>query len=40
MRCLNRMHERTPGVKAAGQVTRDGTNIYDRNIDPVLLKYA
>lgn len=38
IRCLNRMHEMTPGAKAAGQVTIDGTNIYDRNIDPVIIK--
>jgi phosphate transport system ATP-binding protein len=38
IRCLNRMHEMTPGGKAAGQVVIDGTNIYDRNIDPVIIK--
>ncbi|MBV9179576.1 MAG: phosphate ABC transporter ATP-binding protein [Nitrososphaeraceae archaeon] len=38
IRCLNRMHEMTPGGKAAGQVIIDGTNIYDRNIDPVIIK--
>ena len=32
------MHEMTPGGKAAGQVIIDGTNIYDRNIDPVIIK--
>ena len=32
------MHEMTPDAKAAGQVTIEDTNIYDRNIDPVLLK--
>jgi hypothetical protein len=26
------MHEMTPDAKAAGQVTIEGTNIYDRNI--------
>jgi phosphate transport system ATP-binding protein len=38
IRCLNRMHEMTPGGKVAGQVVIDGTNIYDRNIDPVIIK--
>ena len=38
IRCLNRMHEMTPGGKAVGQVVIDGTNIYDRNIDPVIIK--
>jgi phosphate transport system ATP-binding protein len=38
IKCLNRMHEMTPGAKTAGQVTIDGTNIYSRNIDPVIIK--
>lgn len=38
IRCLNRMHEMTPGAKTAGQVSIDGTNIYSRNIDPVIIK--
>ena len=38
IRCLNRMHEMTPGGKGAGQVVIDGTNIYDKNIDPVIIK--
>jgi phosphate transport system ATP-binding protein len=38
IRCLNRMHEMTPGAKTAGQVIIDGTNIYGRNIDPVIIK--
>lgn len=38
LRCLNRMHEMTPGAKAKGQVIIDNTDIYDRNIDPVIIK--
>jgi phosphate transport system ATP-binding protein len=38
LRCLNRMHEMTPGAKAKGQVMIDDTDIYDRNIDPVIIK--
>jgi phosphate transport system ATP-binding protein len=38
IRCLNRMHEMTPGAKAKGQVIIDGLDIYDRNIDPVIIK--
>ena len=38
LRCLNRMHEMTPGAKAKGQVIMDSTDIYDRNIDPVIIK--
>lgn len=38
IRCLNRMHEMTPGSRSRGQVIIDGINIYDRNIDPVIIK--
>ena len=38
LRCLNRMHEMTPGAKAKGQVIMDSTDIYDRNFDPVIIK--
>jgi phosphate transport system ATP-binding protein len=38
IRCLNRMHEMTPGSRSRGQVIIDGTDIYDRNIDPVIIK--
>jgi phosphate transport system ATP-binding protein len=38
IKCLNRMHEMTPGAKAMGQVIIDGIDIYDRSIDPVIIK--
>ncbi len=38
IRCLDRMHEMTPGGRAKGQVIIDGINIYDKNIDPVIIK--
>jgi phosphate transport system ATP-binding protein len=38
IKCLNRMHEMTPGAKAKGQVIIDGMDIYARNIDPVIIK--
>ena len=38
LRCLNRMHEMTPGGKAKGHVIIDGIDIYDRKIDPVIIK--
>jgi phosphate transport system ATP-binding protein len=38
IRCLNRMHEMNPGAKAKGQVIIDGIDIYDRNIDAVIIK--
>ena len=38
LRCLNRMHEMTPGAHADGRVVVDGVNIYDKSIDPVIIK--
>ena len=38
IRCLNRMHEMTPGASSRGQVIMDGIDIYDRKIDPVIIK--
>lgn len=38
IRCLNRMHEMTPSSRSTGQVIIDGIDIYDRNIDPVIIK--
>jgi len=38
IRCLNRMHEMTPGAKAKGQVILDGIDIYDKSIDPVIIR--
>src|SRR6476660_2699612 len=38
IRCLNRMHEMTPGARVEGQVLVDGADIYDKSIDPVVVK--
>ena len=38
IRCLNRMHEMTPGANAKGQAILDGMNMYDAKIDPVTIK--
>jgi phosphate transport system ATP-binding protein len=38
IRCLNRMHEMTPGATAKGQAILDGMNMYDAKIDPVTIK--
>jgi phosphate transport system ATP-binding protein len=38
LRCLNRMHELTPGAHADGRVVVDGINIYDKSIDPVVIR--
>ena len=38
LRCLNRMHEMTPGAHADGRVVVDGIDIYDKSIDPVVIR--
>jgi phosphate transport system ATP-binding protein len=39
IRCLNRMHEMTPGATAKGQIIVDGDiDIYDKSVDPVIIK--
>jgi phosphate transport system ATP-binding protein len=39
IRCLNRMHEMTPGAHVTGKVIIDGViDIYDKTIDPVVIK--
>ena len=38
LRCLNRMHEQTPGATAKGTVRLDGIDVYDRAVDPVRLR--
>jgi phosphate transport system ATP-binding protein len=38
IRCLNRMHEVTPGARANGTVELNGTNIYEPGVDPVRVR--
>jgi phosphate transport system ATP-binding protein len=38
IRCINRMHEMTPGARANGSVNLDGVDIYDKAVDPVTIK--
>ncbi|MDQ3854234.1 MAG: phosphate ABC transporter ATP-binding protein PstB [Thermoproteota archaeon] len=38
IRCLNRMHEMTPGATAKGSVILDNIDIYDKRVDPVVIK--
>jgi phosphate transport system ATP-binding protein len=38
IRCLNRMHEVTPGAWATGRVTLDGEDILAPGIDPVTIR--
>src|SRR5215203_1583795 len=38
IRCLNRMHEMTPGAYVKGEIFLDNTNIYDQKVNPVMIK--
>ena len=38
VRCLNRLHELTPGATVEGEALLDGENIYDRDADPVSVR--
>ena len=38
IRCLNRMHELSPGGRAQGRVRLDDTDVYGAAVDPVLLR--
>jgi phosphate transport system ATP-binding protein len=38
VRCLNRMHEQVSSAGIEGTVRLDGRNIYDKAVDPVLLR--
>ncbi|WP_420854596.1 phosphate ABC transporter ATP-binding protein PstB [Sneathiella marina] len=38
LRCLNRMNDTVEGCRVTGEILLDGVDIYDRNIDEVLLR--
>ena len=38
IRCLNRMHEMTPGAYAKGEIFLDKINIYDHKVNRVMIK--
>src|SRR5208282_5725194 len=38
IRCINRMHELTPGSRVTGEVLLDRQNIYGPKVDPVLIR--
>jgi phosphate transport system ATP-binding protein len=38
IRCLNRMHELVPSARIEGEIRLDGVDVYERRIDPVLLR--
>jgi phosphate transport system ATP-binding protein len=38
LRSINRMHDLTPGARVSGRIMLDGTDIYDRSVDPVSIR--
>jgi len=38
LRCINRMHEMTPGTSVKGQIILDDLDIYNKGSDPVVVK--
>ena len=38
IRCLNRLHEMTPGAKVQGEILLDQINIYDSRVDPMAVR--
>lgn len=38
IRCLNRLHEEVPGARVDGEVWLGGQNIYEKGVDPVLIR--
>ena len=38
IRCLNRMHEMTPGAYVKGEIFLDKININDQKVNPVMIK--
>jgi len=38
LRCINRMNDTIPGTKVVGRIEIDGDDIYDKRLDPVLLR--
>ena len=38
LRCINRMNDTIDGCKMVGKILIDGENIYEKSLDPVLLR--
>lgn len=38
LRCINRMNDLIPGCKVSGTIDIEGTNAYDKSVDPVVLR--
>ncbi len=38
LRSINRMHDMTPSARVSGRIILDGSDIYDRSLDPVSIR--
>jgi phosphate transport system ATP-binding protein len=38
IRCLNRLHEMTPGARVEGEILLDQVNIYNKRVDPMAVR--
>lgn len=38
IRCLNRLHEMTPGARVEGEILLDQINIYNQRVDPMAVR--
>src|SRR3989304_9448964 len=38
VRCINRLHEEIVGARCEGKILLDDKNIYDSDVDPVLIR--
>lgn len=38
LRCFNRLHELIPGARVEGKIFLDNTNIYEKEVDPVMVR--
>jgi phosphate transport system ATP-binding protein len=38
IRCVNRLHEETPGAWARGEILLDAQNLFDPSVDPVVMR--
>ncbi|PNV79111.1 MAG: phosphate ABC transporter ATP-binding protein [Dictyoglomus turgidum] len=38
LRCFNRLHELSPGARVEGKIFLDDLNIYNKNVDPVMVR--
>src|SRR5512137_3225897 len=38
LRSINRMHDLVPAAKVSGKIMFDGSDLYDRSVDPVAIR--